>query len=315
MPPQLPPLRLTGAQVLRGGLFVSRSVALADGRLCRGPLPAIDLSGRLLLPGLVDLCAGALEPEGDVAAALAGRARAAAAAGITTAWLALPWGPGAAAALGVHAGCRAGLPVDLRLKLVIGADAAGDPRLLPAIVRHRIDYLVFEGPGAITPALCALAEALDRLGVRYASRGDADGAARERYRRIGAAIAEHPASAEAAAAARAMMSPVVAAPGKPGSAAADALASAGALEALLGAAVRRAPPRPLAQGVEAVARAPAELLGLIDRGRLEPGARADVIVVDPATLSVEATIAGGRLVHAGGPAADHIRAAAGCAAH
>lgn len=51
----LPPLRLTGALALRDGRLDRRSVALADGRFTTGPLPAVDLTGYLLLPGIVDL--------------------------------------------------------------------------------------------------------------------------------------------------------------------------------------------------------------------------------------------------------------------
>ncbi len=54
-PVPLPPLRLTGGHVLRAGALRRGSLAVAEGRICRGPLPAVDMAGFLLLPGLVDL--------------------------------------------------------------------------------------------------------------------------------------------------------------------------------------------------------------------------------------------------------------------
>ncbi|MFN5828595.1 MAG: hypothetical protein ACK446_16615 [Rhodobacterales bacterium] len=51
----LPPLRLTGATILRDGELQRRSLSLADGRLTRGPLPEVNLSGFYSLPGIIDL--------------------------------------------------------------------------------------------------------------------------------------------------------------------------------------------------------------------------------------------------------------------
>lgn len=45
---------------------------------------------------------------------------------------------------------------------------------------------------------------------------------------------------------------------------------------------------------------PARLLGLADKGHLQPGADADLAVVDPLTRQVETLIAGGRLTHHNG---------------
>ncbi len=55
MPLPLPPLRLTGAHILRDGAMQQRSIGLAEGRITRGPLPEVDLSGFLILPGIIDL--------------------------------------------------------------------------------------------------------------------------------------------------------------------------------------------------------------------------------------------------------------------
>jgi alpha-D-ribose 1-methylphosphonate 5-triphosphate diphosphatase len=68
---------------------------------------------------------------------------------------------------------------------------------------------------------------------------------------------------------------------------------------------------------EAVSTEPARIAGLRDRGRLAPGSRADLVVVDPATRAVEATIAGGRMAHLSGGAAQRFmgsKAMAGAAA-
>ena len=45
---------------------------------------------------------------------------------------------------------------------------------------------------------------------------------------------------------------------------------------------------PVARAVEMATRIPADVLGLRDRGRLEPGALADLVVLDPQTLHVRA---------------------------
>lgn len=92
----LPPLRLTGATTLRDGALVQRSVGIADGRFTRGPLPAIDLSGYLILPGIVDLHCSALDLPGRTGAAdpeqsLAMQDQLAASQGVTTRHLCHPW--------------------------------------------------------------------------------------------------------------------------------------------------------------------------------------------------------------------------------
>ena len=61
MPQTLPSLRLTGATILRDGALQDRSVAFAEGRITRGPLPEVDLTGYLVLPGIIDLHGDAFE--------------------------------------------------------------------------------------------------------------------------------------------------------------------------------------------------------------------------------------------------------------
>lgn len=105
MIPFLPPMRLTGALALRDGRLERRSVALADGRFTAGPLPAVDLTGFLLLPGIVDLHAALPVPAPADEDAVALLDRQAACHGVTTRWVSVPWswegpalGPAAAAA-------------------------------------------------------------------------------------------------------------------------------------------------------------------------------------------------------------------------
>ena len=49
---------------------------------------------------------------------------------------------------------------------------------------------------------------------------------------------------------------------------------------------------------EMISTAPARIMGLTDRGQLRPGQRADLVVMNPNTRRIEATIAGGRIQHA-----------------
>ena len=62
----------------------------------------------------------------------------------------------------------------------------------------------------------------------------------------------------------------------------------------------------LAAAWEVISTAPARIAGLADRGALAPGQRADLVVVNPDTRTVEATIAGGRMAHLSGGAAQRF---------
>lgn len=266
MPQVLHPLRLTGATILRDGELQQRSLAVAEGRITKGPLPEVDLSGYLILPGIVDLHGDAFErhiaprPSApfDLAIGLAATDRDAAANGVTTAWLAQSWswegghrGPDRAeevmAALGDY---RSHALTDLRLQVRCETHLVDSgPRLLDAVKRFGIDYVVFNNhldeaveyarkqpevifhwakqagrtpdehmalvEGALSRTkdvprhLCRLADAFDELGVVYGSHDDPDGETRERFSMIGARIAEFPTSRKAAAAAKAMNDPVL----------------------------------------------------------------------------------------------------------
>jgi alpha-D-ribose 1-methylphosphonate 5-triphosphate diphosphatase len=170
-------------------------------------------------------------------------------------------------------------------------------------------------------ALFELAEAFDRLGVRFGSHDDPDAETREFYRVLGARIAEFPISRRAAAAARAEGDPVLlGAPNvvrggsQAGNIAAEALIREGLCDALvsdyhlpaLALAVWALVDRgvmPFEKAWAMVSCAPARILGLKDRGKLEAGRRADLVVLNPETRAIEAVIAGGRLAHLSGGAA------------
>jgi alpha-D-ribose 1-methylphosphonate 5-triphosphate diphosphatase len=374
----LPPLRLTGAEILRDGAMQRRSVAIADGRITRGPLPEVDLTGYLILPGIIDLHGDGFERHIEprpgagfpLTAALAGADRDCAAHGVTTAFLAQGWSweggtrspDGAEALLAALDAYRAQAMTDLRVQLraeVHLVDAS--PRLIAAVARHRVGYVVFNDhldqaqemrrlrPGdfahwarrcrrtpeemlAVIEAaarrarevprhLCRLADAFDEMRVIYGSHDDPDGETRERYSMMGARIAEFPTTRRAAAAARAMMSPVVlGAPNvvrgksQSGNVSALDLIAEGLCDALVSdyhiPALVMAAWALVDRGVLDMARAwglistgPAEVLRMADRGRIAPGLRADLVVVHAASRRIEATIAGGRLSYLAGEAA------------
>jgi alpha-D-ribose 1-methylphosphonate 5-triphosphate diphosphatase len=52
-----------------------------------------------------------------------------------------------------------------------------------------------------------------------------------------------------------------------------------------------------------ISTAPARIMRLSDRGRLEDGLRADLVAVNPVTRRVEMTLSVGRVAHLSGEAA------------
>lgn len=165
--------------------------------------------------------------------------------------------------------------------------------------------------------LCAAAQA---AGVPVGSHDDPDPETRAAFAARGAPIAEFPLTRATAAAARAAAQPVIL--GAPnalrgrssaGNASAsevvadgncDALCSDYYLPALLAApfALAARGVLPLERAWDLVAGGPARTAGLDDRGRIAPGCRADLILVDaePPVPRVVGTIASGRLAHAEG---------------
>lgn len=378
MTPMLPPLRLTGATVLRDGEMQDRSVVIEQGRITKGPRPAVDLSGYYILPGIIDLHGDAFErhisprPSAPfpIATGLLNTDREAAANGVTTAWLAQSWsweggvrGPDyAEQMLDALAHYRPHALTDLRIQLRYETHMVdtGD-RLLAAIQKHALDYVIFnnhldeasdmarENPAALshwatkagystdellsivkatkarTPEvprhLCRLAESFDALGVTYGSHDDLDAEGRERFAMIGARVCEFPTARPPAAAAAAMGDPVLmGAPNvvRGGSQSGNIPAVQLIRDRLVTALVSdyfypsmaRAAFRLVEMGVLRLPNAwalisanPAHILRLHDRGVIDYGKRADLVVVNKMTNAVEATIAGGCLSHLSGEAA------------
>jgi alpha-D-ribose 1-methylphosphonate 5-triphosphate diphosphatase len=377
----LPELRLTGAQILCDGAMQHRSISFAEGRIARGPLPEVDLSGYLILPGIIDLHGDGFErhiaprPTAPfpLAAGLASFDREAAAHGVTTAYLAQGWswegghrGPDYAEELfAVLEAYRPAALTDLRVQIRAETHLVDETaRLIAAVKRFGISYVIFndhleEGQHmarlaptdfaawarkvgktteemaavideatnkakAVPRSLCTLAEAFDALGVMYGSHDDPDGDTRERYSMIGARVAEFPLSRRAAAAAHAMNSPVImGAPNvvrgksQAGNISAQTLVIDGLCDALVS--DYHVPALPLAVWAlvdrevaslpvawAMISTNPAEIMRMTDRGRLDNGLRADMVVMDATTRVIEATICGGRLTYLAGEAAQRF---------
>jgi len=173
----------------------------------------------------------------------------------------------------------------------------------------------------VPQALARLAGQLRAARVRMGSHDDGTAETRAFYRGIGAAICEFPTSAAAARAARGAGEPVLmGAPNivrggsQAGNIAAQALIVEGLCDALVSdyyapalaqAVWRLADERvlPFPDAWALVSGAPARIFGLDDRGSLAPGRRADIVVMNPATRRIEATIAAGRVAWLTGEAA------------
>ncbi len=157
---KLPPLRLTGATVLRDGKMQQRSVAIADGRITKGPMPAVDLTGYYVMPGIIDLHGDAFErhiaprPSAPfpIETGLRATDRDAAANGVTTAWMAQSWswegghrGPDFAEIfLQAVEDYRPHMGTDLRVQIRCETHTvATRDRLLRAVERYGIDYVIF----------------------------------------------------------------------------------------------------------------------------------------------------------------------------
>ena len=172
-----------------------------------------------------------------------------------------------------------------------------------------------EVPGAAS----RLAAAAHTAGIPVASHDDATVAARHHYRALGARICEFPMAEAVGEDARDHAEPVVM--GCPnvvrggshlGWAGAGALAERGIATVLcsdyfypaMPAAARHLAVGPLGlSGAWALISAnPAAAAGLHDRGRIAPGLRADLVLLDPGTGEVVATVCAGRVAYAGAEA-------------
>ncbi|MGE4327200.1 MAG: alpha-D-ribose 1-methylphosphonate 5-triphosphate diphosphatase [Pseudodonghicola sp.] len=368
-------LDLIGARVLLPdeGL-VPRRLSFAEGRIVSDPVGRrVDLSGCLILPGIVDLHGDGFErhvaprrgamtdPEEGIVTA----ATELAVNGITTGVLAqfYSWEGGlrgpefAARVFGAIAVARARVVPDLIPQLRFEVSLLDDYAALPAVLAGwGITYVVFNdhlahdrlaagrkpprltgqalkagcNPEAYFERMLALEArmpevpaALDRLcaalagqGVRMGSHDDRAAGGRDDWRARGVRIAEFPETWGAAEAARAggdavvMGAPNVMRGGSHnGNVSARDLVVAGLCDALASdyhyPSLRRAA-WSLAEEIgierawELVSSGPARVLGLSDRGRLEPGLRADLLILEERTGRVVGVFAEGRVAHLAG---------------
>ncbi len=157
-PAYLPPIRLTGAELLRDGVLLRDEIGLSRGRLVDEVLPEIDLRGFFVLPGIIDLHGDGFEKQifprptapFPIASGLAATDREAAAHGVTTAYLAQSWswegghrGPDQAEAL-LTALRDFPAMTDLRVQIRAETHLVDEaPRLLEVVERFGVDYVVF----------------------------------------------------------------------------------------------------------------------------------------------------------------------------
>jgi len=153
-------LTLTGAQVLRPEGLTPGPLALSGGRIVAGPAGReVDLSGFLVLPGIVDVHGDGFERHlaprrgamRDLAAGLVAAEAELAASGITTATLAqfYSWEGGlrgpefAARVLEAHAAYR-GTGTDMRMQLRFETHMLEDhPAFAELVARFAVPYVVF----------------------------------------------------------------------------------------------------------------------------------------------------------------------------
>ncbi|MCF6234442.1 MAG: alpha-D-ribose 1-methylphosphonate 5-triphosphate diphosphatase [Rhodobacteraceae bacterium] len=373
-------LDLVGAEMLhpKGGLYRDR-LSLADGRIVDAPVGRrVDLSGYLILPGIIDLHGDGFERHlaprrgvmKDMSEGVVAAEAEMAANGITTAVMAqfISWEGGlrgadyAADVFAAIRRVRGELATDLIAQLRFETHLLDQYADLPErIADWQVPYVVFndhlphdrlaEGrrpPRLIGQALKAgrnpevhlemlndlharshevpaalddLCRVLAQQGIQMGSHDDQTGAQRQAWRARGVRIAEFPETPEAAAEARAGGDAIVF--GAPnvvrgsshkGNVSAVGMVAKGLCDALSSDYHYPSPRRAaltlardgvvdmgLAWGL--VSSGPARVLGLDDRGTLEVGKRADLVVLDCATNRVAVTVAGGRISYLNGDVA------------
>lgn len=158
--PQIAPLRLTRARCLVDKALHDHPLTIAEGRIVDGPGREVDLSGYLVLPGIIDLHGDGFErhlsprPTApfDKAAGLRSLAAELAVNGITTAWLAQSWswegghrsGASAVALLQALQTARPWLLPDVRVQIRLETHVIDEhPALLDAVRTFGVDFLVF----------------------------------------------------------------------------------------------------------------------------------------------------------------------------
>jgi alpha-D-ribose 1-methylphosphonate 5-triphosphate diphosphatase len=384
-PPKEPDfmLAITNGSVLADDRFTRTSVNVEDREIAEigltpGAAPALDATGLLVLPGIVDIHGDAFERSlmprpgvgMDAAIALADTDRQMLGCGITTAChgVTMSWEPGlrgiesAAAIIAAIDGMRAKLAVDTRIHLrheVFNLDA--EPLILDLIAQGGIDCLAFndhmegtiktrhrpdkirkhiERSGLsdeaffelvervharseeVMPSLVRLAAAAAAASVPLLSHDDMTPRMRDDFRAMGITVAEFPLNVETARNAAAAGDAIVF--GAPnvlrggshtGCPSASEMVREGLCTVLASdyfyPSLLHAPFMLAANGATTLEKAwrlvssgPAQALGLSDRGAIEPGARADIVLVDaadPALPKVVAVVVAGRLRLLGEP--------------
>lgn len=375
-------LRLTGADVLTPAGVQQVPLSIAGGVVSDEPVARdVDLSGYLVLPGIVDMHGDGFERHlaprrgamKQMAEGLIATEAELAANGITTAVLAqfASWEGGirspefAGTVLSAVRDTAPSLSTDIRGQLrfeISQLDLYDD---LPArIADWQVGYVVFNdhlahdrlregrrppglvgqalkaarnpevhlemlqnlhaGMAEVPAALDALCAALAAQGVRMGSHDDATREDRAAWQTRGVSIAEFPETIEAAEATKDAGGTVVL--GSPnavrggshkGNASAIDLIAMGYCDALASdyhyPSPRRAALMLADTGMVGFTKAwglvssgPARALGLTDRGTLEPGKRADLVILDASTRRVAATIAGGVFSHVSGRIAERF---------
>lgn len=370
---------LRGAQVLRPDGLENGDLSLSDGLVTDAPEGReIDLSGYMVLPGLVDVHGDGFERHlaprrgamKDLAQGMIATEAELAANGITTAVLAqfYSWEGGMRGAefadrvFDALGEVRGRVDTDLLAQLRFEMSLLEDyDAVLEMVARHGIGYVVFNDhlphaalaagkrPQGLTgqalrigrnpekhlefiqglhdritevgPALERLSAGLRAQSVRLGSHDDGTAEARRVARARGMTIAEFPETLEAAEEARAGGDSVIM--GAPnlvrggshkGNVSAVDLVAMGLVDALASdyhyPSLKRAAffladggVCDLATAWRLVSRGPAEVLGLEDRGVLQAGLRADLVVIEPETRRVMATLAGGRVSYMAGEVA------------
>lgn len=180
--------------------------------------------------------------------------------------------------------------------------------------------------GDVPAALDKLCAVLQTNGVRMGSHDDATKTGRDTWHQRGIRVAEFPETLEAAEAAQSLGDAVIL--GAPnvvrggshkGNVSALELISMGLCDAIASdyhyPSPRRAALMLANSGVtdfasawRLVSEGPAKVLGLDDRGSLEPGKRADIVILDAKTHRVAATMAAGRFSYMSGEVADRFTA-------
>ncbi|MBF9032188.1 amidohydrolase family protein [Rhodobacterales bacterium HKCCE3408] len=205
------------------------------------------------------------------------------------------------------------------------AARAAHARALGVPVRN-LDAAIAEAQAAapcVTRNVCRLAETCDAAGIGYSSTADKDAEEREYYRMIGARMADAPRTRSAAAAAAGMGDPVLLDAAQVIDSARhqswvadgliDALVSGNSPSSVLRAvlALQARDLMPLETAWALVSARPAAIMGLTDRGEIEPGRRADLVIVEAATGHVAATLSAGRVTAGHGSVARALAQAAG----